>query len=247
MPYNMKYLILTAFLWTFTLHAQVEGEVEAPLQQQNLNTEEQTKTKLGVKFTMGGHTFRGTAFDNEKPLYGFGAGIYNIIALDKAKNYNLHWEMNLTFKGSKFAKPNDTSFSKISLAYLELPVYFSIKLANTPKNLPFHLLLGGQFGYLFRSSINKAYGKFGEVKTDLPFKRIDVAPAIGFRKEIGNGMSLQFCAKAGLLNIWSDGFRDRTVNYDPDVKNYDYRDITPAFKDGTHNVRNLSFEFSFMF
>ncbi len=245
---KLKYLILTGFMWTLFVQAQTEEEVEAPLQQQNLNTEESTKTKLGVKFTMGGHTFFGNAFDNARPLYGFGAGIYNVIHLDKAKTLNIHWELNLTFKGSKFAKPNDTSYSKISLAYIELPVYFSVELFKTPKNLPMHLLMGGQFGYLFRSSINKAYGKFGEVKTDLPFKRIDLAPALGFRKEIGNGMSVQLVGKLGMLNIYSNVFKERSdPSYPEDPANYNYKDITPAFKDGTHSARNFSIELSFLF
>ena len=109
-----------------------------------------------------------------------------------------------------------------------------------------HLLLGGQFGYLFRSSINKSYGKFGEVKTDLPFKKIDLAPAIGIRKEIGNGMSFQLCAKLGMRNIYTSVFKERTDN-PSSVSNYDYRDLTPRFKDGTHSVRNMSIELSFMF
>ena len=109
-----------------------------------------------------------------------------------------------------------------------------------------HLLLGGQFGYLFRSSINKSYGKFGEVKTDLPFKKIDLAPAIGIRKEIGNGMSFQLCAKLGMRNIYTSVFKERTDN-PSSVSNYDYRDLTPRFKDGTHSVRNMSIELSFVF
>lgn len=242
----MKYLTLIFCLWNLALFAQPEGEVIAPLQQQNVNTDENLKTKLGVKFTMGGHSFLGTAFDNAHPLYGFGAGMYNIIDLNKKKDLQLHWEMNLTFKGSKFAKPNDTSFSKISLAYLELPVYLSVELFNTSKNQPLYLLLGGQFSYLFRSSINKAYGKFGEVKTDLPFKKVDWAPVLGLRKNIGNGMSLQFCGKVGMRNIYSDVFYERTLN-PQSVSNYDYRDITPHFKDGSHSVRNISFELSFLF
>ncbi|MFM6982931.1 MAG: hypothetical protein ACKOXF_02280, partial [Chitinophagaceae bacterium] len=76
-----------------------QPEVEAPLQQQNIDTEEQTKTKLGVKFTLGNHLFVGNAFDNEKLLFGFGAGVYNIIGLNKAKTVNLHYEVNFTFRG----------------------------------------------------------------------------------------------------------------------------------------------------
>ncbi|MEZ4805095.1 MAG: outer membrane beta-barrel protein [Bacteroidia bacterium] len=243
----MKYIVVFVLLFTTALNAQVDGEIEAPLQQQNLNTEEQTKTKLGVKFTMGLHTFRGDAFDNERPLYGFGAGVFNIIHFNKTKKTNLHWELNMNFKGSKFAKPNDTSFSKISVAYLELPVYFSIQLFNTNKNQPMHLLIGGQVGYLFRSSLNKSYGRFGEVKTDLPFKKLDVSPVIGIRKEVGSGISLQLCAKLGLLNIYSNVFKERTDNPDLQVKNYDYRDITPAFKDGTHQAKNMGIEFSVLF
>lgn len=243
----MKYIFIVIFLSSLSLQAQTEEEIEAPLQQQNVNTDEETKTKLGVKFTMGGHTFFGTAFDNARPLYGFSAGIYNVVHLNKPKTLNIHWELNLTFKGSKFAKPNDTSYSKISVAYLEVPVYFSVQMFDTDKKLPMHFLIGAQFGYLFRSSINKSYGKFGSVKTDLPFKRIDFAPAIGFRKMIGNGMSVQLACKVGLLNIYSNGFKERTDNPNPDVPNLDYRDITPAFKDGSHIARNFSVEFSFLF
>ena len=242
----MKYLLLIFCLWNLALFAQPEGEIEAPLQQQNVNTDENLKTKLGVKFTMGGHSFLGTAFEDARPLYGFGAGIYNIIDLNKSKDLKLQWEVNLSFKGSKFAKPNDTSFSKISLAYIEVPVYFSIELFNTPSKQPLYLLMGGQFGYLFRSSINKSYGKFGEVKTDLPFRKIDLAPAIGIRKDIGNGMSFQLCGKLGMRNIYSNVFIERTQN-PPAEANYDYRDLTPHFKDGTHSVRNFSIELSFMF
>jgi hypothetical protein len=245
MLFKQKYIVLIMFLQIAGLYAQ--PETEAPLQQQNVDTEEKLKTKIGVKFTMAMTTFRGNAFDNEKLKYGFGAGVYHIIHLNASKTNNLHYELNFTFKGSNFAKLNDTSYSKISLSYLELPVYFSTQIVNTAKNQPLHLLIGAQFGYLFRSSLNKAYGKFGEVKTDLPFNKFDFAPALGVRKEIGNGMSFQFCVKVGLLNIYNGKFLDRTINYNPDVKNYDYRDITPAFKDGSHKARNLSFELSFMF
>ena len=245
----MKYLLLIVLFCSIGAYAQPDdGEVDAPLQQQNLNTAENLKTKLGVKFTMGGHTFLGDAFDNPKLLYGFGAGMYNIIHLNEKKTTHLQWELNINFKGSKFAKPNDTSYSKISLAYLELPVYFSIQLFNPKSNQPLHLLLGGQFGYLFRSTINKSYGKFGEVKTNLPFKTIDISPAIGIRKEIGNGMAIQLCGKMGLNNIYTNTFYERSQpSYTPVNNNDDYRDLTPTLKDGTHKTRNFSLEFSFLF
>lgn len=248
MKYKHSYILTLLLLVCAGVKAQKDTNVvEAPLQQQNLNTEERTKTKLGIKFTMGTHTFRGDAFDNEKLLYGFGAGIYNIIDLNKKKTFKLHWELDGNMKGSKFGKVNDTSFSKISLAYIDLPVMLSIQLFNTPLHQPLHLLVGGQFSYLLRSSLNKSYGVYGDVRTDLPFKRYDVAPVIGLRKEIGSGMSLQFCFKLGLLNNYTGGFRERTIHPDPNSKNYDYRDISPAFKDGTHQNRNTSFELSFMF
>ncbi len=245
MRFKLKHIALLLLLHITVLQAQPEPE--APLQQQNVDTEENTKTKLGVKFTMGLSTFRGNAFDNEKPKYGFGAGIYNIVHLNTTKTLNLHWELDFTFKGSRFNKVNDTSYSKISLSYMELPVYFSIQIANTPKKQPLHLLMGAQFGYLFRSSINKLYGKYSAVKTDLPFNRIDLSPALGLRKDIGSGMSLQLCFKLGLLNMYNGKFRDRTLNPDLNNPNYDYRDIAPAFKDGTHEARNISAEFSFLF
>lgn len=248
MKYKSLYILTLLLLVCLGARAQKDTNViESPLQQENLNTEERTKTKLGIKFTMGTHTFRGDAFDNEKLCYGFGAGVYNIIDLNKNKTLKLHWELDGTMKGSKFGTVNDTSFSKISLAYIDLPVMLSIQILNTPLHQPLHLLIGGQFSYLLRSSLNKSYGKYGDVRTDLPFKRYDVAPIIGLRKEIGSGMSLQFCFKYGLLNIYTDGFRQRTINPDPDNKNYDYRDIAPTLKDGTHQARNTSFELSFMF
>lgn len=248
MRYKLKTIVLSIFLLQVIVgFAQPEGEVEAPLQQQNLNTEEQTKTKLGVKFTLGFNTFTGNAFDNKRVLFGFGAGVYNIIQLNKAKTVNLHWELDFSFRGSKFGKLNDTSYSKISLAYLELPVMASFQILNTKKKQPLHLLLGVQGGVLFRSSIDKAYGKFGEVKTDLPFKRFDIMQMTGFRKEIGSGMSLQLMAKMGLLNIWTNKFYERATNPNPANTNVDYRDLTPMFKDGTHEVKNLSFELSFLF
>jgi hypothetical protein len=245
MPFKLKYIALALLLRMAVLQAQ--PEVEAPLQQQNVDTEEKTKTKIGVKFTMGAHTFIGNAFDNEKLKYGFGAGIYNIVHLNKERTFNIQWELDFTFKGSKFGKLNDTSYSKISLSYMELPAYFSVEIANTPKKQPLHLLFGAQFSYLFRSSLNKAYGKFGEVKVDLPFNRMDFAPAIGLRKEIGSGMSLQLCVKAGQINIYTNTFYERTINPDLNNKNYDYRDITPRFKDGTHKARNVGIEFSLLF
>ncbi|MDP2174925.1 MAG: hypothetical protein Q8K70_03335 [Bacteroidota bacterium] len=239
------YSLLLLFI-SINGYAQIDGEIETPLQQQNVDTEENTKTKLGIKFTMGGHTFRGDAFDNEKPKYGFGIGIYNIVHLNKKKTQNFHWEFNFTFKGSKFATPNDTSFSRISLSYIELPVYYSIAL--NPKNKkPIHLLTGMQFSYMFRNSINKSYGKWGTVKSDLPFLRHDFAPAIGIRKELGSGISLQFTGKLGLVNIYTNTFKERTDNPDPDEQNYDYSDIYPRFKDGTHKAKNVSFELSLFF
>jgi len=245
MPFKLKHIVIICLLTITGLQAQ--PEVEAPLQQQNVDTEEKTKTKIGVKFTMGLSTFRGDAFDQPKLKYGFGAGIYNIVHLNPQKTMNLHWEIDFTFKGSKFSKLNDTSFSKISLSYMELPVYFSIQIANTPKNQPLHLLMGAQFGYLFRSSLNKAFGKYSAVKTDLPFNRIDLSPALGVRKDIGSGISMQLCFKLGLLNIYNGRFKERVDNPDLNNQNYDYRDITPALKDGTHKAWNMGAEFSLLF
>ena len=223
---------------------KAQEEIEAPLQQQNVDTDEKTKTKLGVKFTMGMHSFYGTAFDNEKPLYGFGAGMYNIVHLNPAKTVNIQWELNMDFKGSKFGKTNDTSYSKISLAYLDLPVYLSLKLNDNER--PYHLLLGGQVGYLFRSSINKSYGKFGEVKTNLPFKPIDFMPAVGIRKDIGNGLFWQLCFKYSVMNIYTNTFYERATKGDP-IFNNDYRDLHPQFKDGSHWVKNIGVEYSILF
>jgi hypothetical protein len=70
----MKQLVLSLLLMSFSALVAQE-EIEAPLQQQNIDTEEKTKTKLGIKFTMGAHTFRGDAFDNKVPRYGFGVGV----------------------------------------------------------------------------------------------------------------------------------------------------------------------------
>lgn len=248
MKYKSYYILMLLLLVCAGVNAQKDTNVvESPLQQQNLNTDERTKTELGIKFTMGAHTFRGDAFDNKKLLYGFGAGIYNIINLNKKKTLKLQWELDGNMKGSKFGTVNDTSFSKISLAYIDVPVMLSIQVLNTPQHRPLHLLIGGQFSYLLRSTLNKSYGKYGDVRTDLPFKRYDVAPIIGLRKEVGSGISLQFCFKYGLLNNYTDGFRQRTIHPDPDNKNYDYRDILPTLKDGTHQNRNTSFELSLMF
>lgn len=248
MPYKLRYILFCLLcLSIFDLKAQDDPDPNAPLQQQNINTDEQLKTKLGVKFTIGNHTFRGTAFENPKLTYGFGGGIYNIVALNKKKTFNLHWELNLNFKGSKFGQLNDTSYSKISLAYLELPVMASIQIANTPKKQPLHLLVGFQAGLLFRSSINKAYGKFGEVKTNLPFKPFDYAPVIGLRKDIGSGMSIQLMVKPGIFDIWTNKFYERSNNPDPPNTNVDYWDLTPKFKDGSYSVKNFSVEFSFLF
>lgn len=250
MLYNLKFILtLLLVLNLGVVFAQPDPSPDAPLQQQNINTEEQFKTKLGVKFTIGQHTFLGNAFDNRKLTYGFGAGVYNIVDLNKPKTIKLHWELNFNFKGCRFGTVNDTSYSKISLAYLELPVMLSYQLFNTPKKQPMHFLLGFQAGVLFRSTINKSYGRFGEVKTNLPFKIMDYMPVVGIRKEIGSGLALQFCTKWGLRNIWTQKFYDRATNppANPDDKNTDYRDLTPTFKDGTHEVRNLSFELSLMF
>ncbi len=248
MRYKIKTVLLSIFLLQVVVgFAQPEGEVEAPLQQQNLNTEETTKTKIGVKFTLGSNTFLGNAFDNKRQLFGFGAGVYNIVHLNKAKTVNIQWELDFSFRGSRFGRLNDTSYSKISLAYMEIPVMASFQILNTPKKQPLHLLLGVQGGVLFRSSIDKAYGKFGEVKTNLPFRRYDIMQMTGFRKDIGSGMSLQIMAKMGLLNIWTNTFYERATNPDPENTNVDYRDLTPMFKDGTHEVKNFSLEFSFLF
>ena len=133
----MKQLVLPLLLMSFSaLFAQ--EEIEAPLQQQNIDTEEKTKTKLGIKFTMGAHTFRGDAFDNTIPKYGFGVGVYNIIDLNKKKTKQLQWELNFTIKGSKFKKITDTTststYSAISLSYIELPVMYSYRITQKNKN-----------------------------------------------------------------------------------------------------------------
>ena len=245
----MKQIVLSLLLMSFSaLFAQ--EEIEAPLQQQNIDTEEKTKTKLGIKFTMGAHTFRGDAFDNTIPKYGFGVGVYNIIDLNKKKTKQLQWEVNFTIKGSKFKKITDTTststFSSISLSYFELPVMYSYKITRKKKNGLF-LLTGAQFSYLFRSNINESFGRYGSYKNDLPFSRIDAAPVIGFRKNIPNGMAFQLTVKPGLIDNYTSIFKKRVDNPDPDNENYNYSRIYPRFKDGTHQNRNFSIELSLMF
>ena len=244
----MKQLVLSLLLMSFSaLFAQ--EEIEAPLQQQNIDTEEKTKTKLGIKFTLGAHTFRGDAFDNTIPKYGFGVGVYNIIDLNKKKTKQLQWELNFTIKGSKFKKITDTStstYSAISLSYIELPVMYSYKIAQKNKN-GLYLLTGAQFSYLFRSNINESFGRFGNYKNDLPFSRIDVAPVLGVRKNISNGMAFQLTVKPGLINNYTSIFKERVDKPDPDNENYNYSKIYPRFKDGTHQNRNFSIELSLMF
>mgnify|MGYP000400861033 CR=1 FL=1 len=242
---KLIYIICLFFTGIGGLYAQPEPD--APLQQQNVDTEEKMKSELGVKINLGVSTFTGNAFDNARLKRGFGAGIYNVINLNKPKTVNLQWELNFTMKGSKFGKVNDTSYSDISVFYVEVPAYFSVQVLNTKKQLPMHLLIGAQFGYMFRSSIDKRYGKYGSVKTNLPFNRIDLAPSVGIRKKIGTAMSLQFSVKPGLLNIYNGRFKDRVDRPDPDDPNYDYRDIVPTFKDGTHKAWNIHAELSVMF
>jgi hypothetical protein len=244
----MKQLVLSLLLMSFSaLFAQ--ELIEAPLQQQNIDTEEKTKTKLGIKFTLGAHTFRGDAFDNTIPKYGFGVGVYNIIDLNKKKTKQLQWELNFTIKGSKFKKITDTStstYSAISLSYIELPVMYAYKIAQKNKN-GLYLLTGAQFSYLFRSNINESFGRFGNYKTDLPFSRIDAAPVLGLRKNIPNGMAFQLTVKPGLINNYTSIFKERVDKPDPDNENYNYSSIYPRFKDGTHQNRNFSIELSLMF
>jgi hypothetical protein len=245
----MKQLVLSLLLMSFsTLLAQVE--IEAPLQQQNIDTEEKTKTKLGIKFTLGAHTFRGDAFDNTIPKYGFGVGVYNIIDLNKKKTKQLQWELNFTIKGSKFKKVTDTTststYSAISLSYIELPVMYSYKIAQKNKN-GLYLLTGAQFSYMFRNNINESFGRYGSYKNDLPFSKIDVAPVLGVRKNIPNGMAFQLTVKPGLINNYTSIFKERVDKPNPDNENYNYSKIYPRFKDGTHQNRNFSIELSLMF
>ena len=235
-----KIIILIVLLCSqLALKAQVEPPIEAPLQQQNVDTDEKINTKLGVKFTLGGHTLTGDAFDKSKAMYGFGAGAYQIIDLNKKKSIQMQWELNLTFKGSKFGKPTDTSstyFSKISLSYAELPVYFSFKLTKSKQ--PLYVLVGGQIGWLFKSSITQGLGQYGEVlHNNLPFKHVDFSPAIGFRKDLGSGIAMQFTTKYGYTNIYTGKFNTNPA----------YINVFPQFKDGTHNAHNLSFELAFLF
>lgn len=234
-------------LGSFTLLEAQDPTPYAPLQQQNVNTADKPETKMGVKFTIGTHKFAGTAFDESKVLYGFGMGFYHLVHLNKAKSHYLHWELNFTFKGSRFPqKTNDTgsAYSKISLGYLELPVYYSVRL-NESEN-PVHLFAGGQFSVLFRSTLNKNFGRYNQQITGLPFNDIDVSPVIGIRKDLGRGISFQVAYKPGLFTIWNNRFFETAQLPDPPIER-DYRDLSPAFRDGTHTVFNRSLEFSFLF
>lgn len=234
-----KIVLIILLLNSLGLFSQPIEEI-APLQQQNIDTEEKLKTKLGIKFALGTHTFYGTELKNTKLLYGFGAGIYNIIPISKSKKVQLHWEFDITFKGSKFGHPNDTSYSRISLSYAEIPLYLSIQIANTPKKQPLHLLIGAQGGILYKSSISQGYGKWGEVKyNSLPFYKLDFMPAIGLRKEIGSGMSLQTTTKIGLVNINTSKLTSGSVGTR-------YPDIVPPMT-GKGTIKNFSFELALLF
>ncbi len=239
----MQYKILLILLLIFTLNvnAQVEEPpIEAPLQQQNVDTDIKSKTQLGVKFNLGFHRFTGTEFNNTKLKFGFGVGFYHIIDLNKKKTLKLHYELNANSKGSKFGKVNDTGFSKMSLLYGELPVFLEIKLSNTPKKQPLYLLVGGQFGVMFAATVSRGFGQVSPVKySNLPFKKIDVMQAIGIRKDIGSGMSLQFLFKRGIYNINSSSLTSGT----PGTR---YPDLVPAMT-GKGTIYNYTFEIGLMF
>jgi len=239
MPYKIFIILFLTF--HLSIRAQVETHtIDAPLQQQNVDTDEKTKTKLGIKFNLGWHTFLGTEFNNTKHTFGFGAGMYQIINLNKKKSLQFHWEFNANYKGSKFGKTNDTSFSKISLLYGEIPCFMSIRIANNAKKQPLFLIVGGQFGVLFKATISKGFGELAEVKYDnLPLRKIDFMPAIGLRKDIGSGMSLQTTTKLGLININSS----RLTSGTPGTR---YPDIVPRMS-GKGTIFNFSFDIALLF
>ncbi len=237
----MKIKIVLLFLILFLrINLEAQPEIESPLNQQNIDTEQKMKHKLGIKFSLGTHWFTGTEFNSigGRPKLGVGVGLFQFINLDKNKNKQLQWEVCFNQKGSRFDfNTNDTSFSNISITYLEVPVLFAYKVF---KKENVFLLAGAQANMNVKSSIKQGFGKFGDIKVNkLPLKQFDFQAQFGIRKTLSYYVSIQLVYKKGLYNI-------NTSKFTSGIINSTYPDIVPALT-GRGTIMNNSIELSFLF
>ncbi|MBC7426248.1 MAG: PorT family protein [Bacteroidia bacterium] len=237
-----KYLILqTAFIMLLLLSPSlVQAQDEAPMQQENIDTDEKTKTDLGLKIGFGFSTLSGTGLENPRPYFGYAIAMYQRFHLNKKKSFAFQYEIAARFKGANFAN-GDSGYSKLSLFYIEMPLLASIKL-NKSERLPSYILFGIQPGLLVKSTLAISESRKTPSYFDLPLANFDIAPVIAFQFALANRVGVQFGFKYGLRNVATNNFNSGN----PKFNLKDQPRIVPFINPGV-NVRNISFEMGFVF
>jgi hypothetical protein len=95
-------------------------------------------------------TFTGAELENYRPYFGYKFGVYHKFKLSKKSRFS--YEIVADLRGSKFKVIGDTTYSKISTFYLNLPMmyHFAYKSGETSEN---SIFIGGQVSRLLVSSL----------------------------------------------------------------------------------------------
>ena len=166
-------------------------------QTESLNTD----YKLGIKTAINLSTFSGTELENPRLRFGYSAGAYFWVKLNK--NYRFQSELLANFKGSNFNNADD-EYSRITTFYMDLPLLFGYEVAENQL-----IYIGPQLGYLALSSMY--IGKLAKPhENGLPLKPFSIEACAVYQSN-GKLMGLQGGVKLGLLNI-NDGINFVNVN-----------------------------------
>lgn len=197
------HILLLSFIYFIgvSIHAQViddyifvEGE------------DEYSKTDVGLRMGFGANTIFGNAMQRQRPSFGFTGAISHRIPFDDRRSaFSLYHELGATFQGSRYSHEPQSSYEKISLVYIEMPIGILYDFVKDYKQTK-ALYLAFEPAYLYNATV---FSKDAHVasylvddigKGDFQISRFDLRFCIGgfFKKGIIGFMPL---VKFGLLDI----------------------------------------------
>jgi hypothetical protein len=227
------HILLLSFIYFIgvSIHAQViddyifvEGE------------DEYSKTDVGLRMGFGANTIFGNAMQRQRPSFGFTGAISHRIPFDDRRSpISLYHELGATFQGSRFSHDPQSSYEKMSLVYLEMPIGILYDFVKDYKQTK-AFYIGIEPAYLYNATV---FAKDAHVasylsddigKGDFQISRFDLRASVGvfFKKGVIGMMPL---IKFGLLDI-NQGINLQKL-------------VPPTNPEGS--MRNVHFSFNIIF
>ncbi len=150
---------------------------------------------LGIKVGIGLSNLESDELTNNQIRPGMAVGLYGNYFFNK--KVLLQIELNGNLKGANFNFDSASSLNKLSLFYLDMPVFIHVAIKKDAKFLPF---IGLQPSLVFRKDAYKSQ-EFVPQPVSIGIKKYDFAVTAGLLFKISSVVGLQIQFNYGLINI----------------------------------------------